>query len=102
MTKSPDDVRNELKGMYLQAKIFGGGWREVAEMEPFKEAGISSGTLCSIAGGGDIPKRWWKLLPDPEQEGQGCRLGKLEPVLAPDQRRQDRHPKETAVMRKPR
>lgn len=71
MSRSPDDVRNELNDLYLKAKNLGGGWREVAKNERFKDVGIPFSTLCSIAGGGDIPKRWWKFF---DQQSRGSKI----------------------------
>lgn len=55
--RNPDTVRSELLHLSVDA---GMKWREIAALEQYSS--IPPGTLCSIAKGAPIPKRYRKQL----------------------------------------
>jgi len=55
--KNPDTVRSELLRLNVDARMT---WREIAALEQYSS--IPPGTLCSIAKGASIPKKYRKQL----------------------------------------
>lgn len=43
-------------------------WRDIANMKLFKENNIPFGTLCAIANGAEVPKKWLEVLGLPRKE----------------------------------
>lgn len=55
--RNPDTVRSELLRLNMDDAMT---WREIATLEPYSS--IPPGTLCSIAKGASIPKKYRKQL----------------------------------------
>ena len=95
------DLRTLLEG--LHAKM---SWRGIAALPAFKEIGIPFGTLCTIASGGIVPKRWLRKLNLPYElpapvcpihnivEQYDCRTQVVRAKPKPKQKKQrDRYPR---------
>ena len=54
---TPDIVQGEL---YTRKRVSGLTWAEMAALPEYSP--IPQGTLCAIANGADIPKKWYRKL----------------------------------------
>jgi len=77
----------------------GMSWRDIANIKLFNENNIPFGTLCAIANGAEVPKKWLEVLNLPRKEpAPVCvkcgivHVRKTCPSTKP-QKQPDRHPR---------
>ncbi len=55
--RTPEIVQGEIKELYRTSVLT---WEEMAALRQYNP--IPAGTLCAIANGADVPKKWYKKL----------------------------------------
>jgi len=67
--RTPEIVQYEIKGQYMASSMT---WDEMAALTEY--CPIPAGTLCAIANGADVPKKWYKKLRVQSPRSRSLRL----------------------------